>query len=88
MSLRGFSKGKSQAELIKAARNYAEIYFATACVSIELSNEQTEGIWICDNDPTAAYVEFSAEWGAEEKHSWIIRTNKPAKCIICKKEKL
>lgn len=88
MSLRGFNKGKSHAEIAKAARNIAGIYYNTECLEIKLSNEREEGFWICDNEPNTAYAEFSAEWTAEEKHSWITRTNEPDKCMICKKEKL
>lgn len=88
MSLRGFSKGKSQAEIVKAARNYAGIYYNTECLEIKLSNEREEGIWICDKDPKTSYVVFSADWTAEERHAWITRTDEPDKCMICKREGL
>lgn len=68
MSLQGFSKGKSRAEIIKAARNVAEIYYNTQCINIALFSEQTEGMWISDKDPITAYFTFSANWKAEIEH--------------------
>lgn len=89
MSLQGSSEGGSHAEITKKAVDLARIYYGTDCVRVELTNELDEGhkIFIKGDTATVFFV-FSADWTAEEKHSWIIRTNKPAKCMICKKEKL
>lgn len=90
MSLTGTGGGSTRAAIITQAKETAAAYYGTQCVSVELSNEESNRNDIYGGgapEPIRTTIGFTASWTADIQHRWTKPTYGFPKCSNCQRTK-